>query len=478
MLTSVANDVPRAESNGREARKLAHIGESVRALRATFESGKTRPYAFRMQQLDALLRMLQVEEPAILEALHKDLGKPRMEGYAAEVSDAAAGIRLAQKQLKSWMKPERVSTNLTAMPGKSRVHREPLGVVLVIAPWNYPFSLCINPLVGALAAGNCAVVKPSEMAPETSALLSQLLPQYVDASAVRVIEGAIPATTELLAQPFDHIFYTGNGQVGRIVLEAAAKHLTPVTLELGGKSPCIVDEHVDLDVAVKRIAWGKFYNCGQTCVAPDYVLVHKAIHGQFVDALKRTIVDFWGADPQKSKDLGRIVNARHHRRLVSLMQSGGRIVSGGQYDEGDRYIAPTLLAEVDEQAPIMQEEIFGPLLPIFAVDSIEQAIAFANARPKPLALYLFSNSKTSLQKVLSQTSSGGFVQNHVMLHLTVPGLPFGGVGPSGMGAYHGRHSFETFSHRKAVLLKPTSLDASFMYPPYTESKERWLRRLL
>ncbi len=459
-------------------RALAHIAESVGALRDTFMTGRTRPYTFRMSQLDALMRMLTEHEVAILEALHRDLGKPRIEGYAAEVHDAKAGITYAQKNLKKWMKPERVTTALSVMPAKSRIYREPLGVVLIIAPWNYPFSLCINPLIGALAAGNCAVIKPSEVAPEVSALISQLLPQYLDSACVRVIEGGIPATTELLAQQFDHIFYTGNGTVGRVVMQAAAKHLTPVTLELGGKSPCIIDEHVDLEIAVKRIAWAKFYNCGQTCVAPDYVLVHRNVQERFLRALSDTIRSFWGADPQLSQDFGRIVNLRHHQRLLDLLPGSGNVFLGGQHDASDRYIAPTVLTNVPEHAPIMQDEIFGPILPVLPVDSLEQAIEFVNARPKPLALYLFSTRDQSYEQVVMRTSSGGMVMNHALLHLTVQGLPFGGVGPSGMGAYHGRASFETFSHRKAVLKKPTALDASIMYPPYTEAKERWMRRLM
>jgi aldehyde dehydrogenase (NAD+) len=459
-------------------RNLTFIGDTVKAARATFDSGRTRSYEWRLKQLEGLLRMLASEEQAICEALNQDVGKPRLEAWAAEVSECAGGVRYMKKHLKKWMKPERVSTSIVAMPGKSRIYREPLGVVLIIAPWNYPFSLVINPLMGALAAGNCAVIKPSEVAPATSALLARILPQYLDGDAVRVVEGAVPETTELLNQRFDHIFYTGNGAVGRIVMQAAAKHLTPVTLELGGKSPCIVDEHADLDVAVKRVAWGKFYNCGQTCVAPDYVLVHEKIHDRFVSMLVDTIKSFWGDNPQQSKDYGRVVNARHHMRLMSLIPGSGQVASGGQGDEADRYLAPTVLTGVSESAPIMQDEIFGPILPVLKVDNIEHAVRFVNARPKPLALYLFSGSSASYEKVVTGTSSGGMVLNHAILHLAVPGLPFGGVGESGMGAYHGKHSFDTFSHKKAVLKKPTAVDPSIIYPPYADRKEAWMRRLM
>jgi aldehyde dehydrogenase (NAD+) len=450
----------------------------VSTLRDAFESGRTRPYEWRIAQLDALLRMFEQEEGAIIEALHADVGKPKLEAWLAEVADCRNSVKHTRKHLRKWMKPRKVSTGLAAFPGKSLIVREPLGVVLVIAPWNYPFSLAISPLVGALAAGNCAVVKPSEVAPATSALIARLLPQYLDREAVAVIEGGVEETTELLKQRFDHILYTGNGTVGRIVMEAAAKHLTPVTLELGGKSPTIVDASADLDVSAKRIVWAKFYNCGQTCVAPDYVLVERSVHDAFVQKLKETVHAFFGDDPQRSNDYGRIVNARHHRRLMALLPGSGQIALGGQADEADRYLAPTVLTQVPEDAPVMRDEIFGPILPVIAVDDLNQAIRFVNARPKPLALYLFSSSEQAYEQVLSRTSSGSMVRNHAILQFAVHDLPFGGVGESGMGAYHGEHSFDTFSHRKAVLKKGTMVDPALNYPPFTESKEAWLRRLL
>jgi aldehyde dehydrogenase (NAD+) len=457
---------------------LSHIPARVAALRSAFESGRTRSYAWRMEQLGALLKMVQAEESAIVDALHKDVGKPALEAWSAEVSEVANGLKFVRKNLKKWMRIERVSTPLLALPGKSWIQREPLGVALIIAPWNYPFSLSINPLAGALAAGNAVLLKPSEVAPHTSALLARLLPQYLDREAVAVLEGGVPETTEVLAQRFDHIFYTGNGAVGRVVLQAAVKHLTPVTLELGGKSPCIIDEHADLEVAARRVTWAKFYNCGQTCVAPDYVLVHERAHDKFVALLKQTITSFWGERPETSKDYGRIVNERHHRRLMALLPNSGSLAAGGQGDEQQRYIAPTVLTDVRADAPIMQDEIFGPILPVLKVASIDEAISFVNARDKPLALYAFTADPAAQQRVVERTSSGGVVLNHAILHLIIPGLPFGGVGASGTGAYHGKHSFETFSHRKAVLKKPTSIDPSLMYPPYTQAKEGWIRRLM
>jgi aldehyde dehydrogenase (NAD+) len=450
----------------------------VARLRASFDSGRTRPLEYRQEQLAGLARFLNERESEIESAIHQDLGRPSIEIYASETALVASELALTRKKLRSWAKPQRVPTSLVGQPGTSRIYHEPLGVVLIIGPWNYPLQLVLAPLVGAIAAGNCAIVKPSEVAPTISTLLAARLHEYVDHDCVRVIQGGVDETTDLLSLRFDHIFYTGNGTVGRIVMEAAAKHLTPVTLELGGKSPCIVDQQTDLDVAARRIVWGKFYNAGQTCVAPDYVLVHQAVEEGLVSRLKETIHSFFGDDPRNSPDFGRIVNARHHRRLMKLIPGSGEIVTGGTADEDARYIAPTVLRNVPEGAPVMADEIFGPILPVLGVKDMEHAIAFVNDRPKPLALYLFSSDSLIQESVLERTSSGGVTVNHALLHLTVPSLPFGGVGASGMGAYHGRATFETFSHKKSVLVKPTWFDPSFFYPPYTEFKKKLIRRLL
>jgi aldehyde dehydrogenase (NAD+) len=460
-----------------DASPTLDAGALVAGLRATFETGRTRPEAWRREQLGGILRMLDERQADIVAALHDDLGKPELEAWGAEVAFTRSETELCVSKLASWMKPERVRTPLLAQPGRSRIVREPLGVVLIIGPWNYPFQLVMGPLAGALAAGNCAVVKPSEVSASTSALLARFLPEYVDPACVRVVEGGVPETTALLATRFDHVFYTGNGTVGRIVMQAAAKHLTPVTLELGGKSPCIVDRDVDLEVAARRIAWGKFYNAGQTCVAPDYLLVHEAVHDALLDRLKATLRSFYGDDPRKSPDYGRIVNDRHHRRLVKLLASGA-LVAGGEADEADRYIAPTILRDVSPDAPAMGEEIFGPILPVLRVAGIDEAISFVNGRDKPLALYVFSSNAEVIDRVVARTSSGGVTVNHAWMHLVVPGLPFGGVGESGMGAYHGRRSFDTFTHHKSVLEKGTLLDPPIMYPPYDETKQKWLRRLM
>jgi len=448
----------------------------ARALSAHFETGSTKSLSWRLSQLDALEHFLMEREQDILEALHADLRKPAMEAFSSEIAFPILELRLARKKLAAWMKPERVRTPLLAMPGRSYIYREPLGVTLIIGAWNYPFQLIVLPLVGAIAAGNCAALKPSELAPHVSALLAKWIPKYLDPKAIRVVEGGPSETRSLLRQNWDHIFYTGNGRVGRIVMEAAAKHLTPVTLELGGKSPCIVDESADLDTAAKRIVYGKFFNAGQTCVAPDYVLVHDRVHDALVNRMVSTIREFYGEDPKQSADLSRIVNERHHARLTRLLD-GADIVTGGETDPSERYVAPTILKNVNEDDAVMQEEIFGPILPVISVSTVESAIGFVNRQAKPLALYLFSRQRTVQDRVLAGTSAGGTAINHVWLHVGVPQLPFGGVGESGMGAYHGRHSFETFSHRRSVLKKPTLADPPLIFPPYTARKMRWFKKL-
>jgi len=337
--------------------------------------------------------------------------------------------------------------------------------------------LLLSPLVGAVAAGNCAVLKPSEITPHVSAALAKLVPRYLDPSCVALVEGAVAETTALLEQRFDHIFYTGNGRVGRIVMEAAAKHLTPVTLELGGKSPCIVDETADLDVAARRIAWGKFLNAGQTCIAPDYVLVQADREEELVEKLERCVAEFYGEDPAKTDDYGRIVSPAHFRRLAGLLKDG-RIAFGGQTDEEQRYVAPTVLRDVSAEDPVMQDEIFGPILPVIAVKDLDDALEFVGERDKPLALYLFSSDKGAEQRVVEDTSSGGVCVNGTIWHIANPNLPFGGVGPSGQGAYHGRHTFETFSHRKSVVTKTTKIDPKVVYPPYGRFKTNLVKKLL
>lgn len=426
----------------------------VARLRATFRTGRTKPVAWRTEQLRRLRELLTEQGAELATALHADLGKSSTEAYRTEIDFTVREIDHTLDHLDEWLRPESapVPAHLGA-DATAWTQVDPLGVVLVIAPWNYPAQLLLAPLVGALAAGNAVVVKPSELAPATSAALARLLPAYLDTAAVAVVEGGIPETTALLAERFDHIFYTGNGIVGRVVLRAAAEHLTPVTLELGGKSPAFVDRDADLTVVADRLARGKFLNAGQTCVAPDYVLTDPDTATALEPLLARAVETLYGTDAQTSAAYGRIVNERHFDRLAGLLGSG-RIVVGGGSDRTDKYLAPTVLADVDPESPVMREEIFGPILPIVTVDGLDEAIAFINERDKPLALYVFTESDGTRGRIAAETSSGGLGYGLPLAHLTVSDLPFGGVGESGMGNYHGRYSIETFSHRKAVLHKP------------------------
>ncbi|MCU1400862.1 MAG: NAD-dependent aldehyde dehydrogenase [Acidimicrobiales bacterium] len=456
------------------------IPEIVEALREAQRAGALRTLDSRRVQLRQLQRMLVEQEEPILRAMADDLGKPPMEAYAAEIGLVLGEISEALKRLDEWCAPERVKVQLAFKPGTAEIVPESLGVVLIIAPWNYPIQLLLAPLVPALAAGNTVVLKPSEVAPATANLLADIVPQYMDASVVTLVKGGVDETTALLAEQFDHIFYTGNGTVGRIVMTAAAQHLTPVTLELGGKSPAIVAADADIEVAARRIAWGKFLNAGQTCVAPDYVLVDATVEDAFMGAMLRAVHDFYGDDPVASADYGRIVNTRHWDRLTALLDDGGyeSTICGGHGDRDARYLPPTVLAGVKPDAALMQQEIFGPILPVLTVGDVDEAIRFVNDRDKPLALYIFSGSDDTVDKVIARTSAGGVCVNHAVLQVAVGSLPFGGVGASGMGSYHGKTGFDTFTHRKPVLRKPTKPDPSIMYPPYKGWKFKLVRRFL
>jgi aldehyde dehydrogenase (NAD+) len=372
------------------------------------------------------------------------------------------------------MRAKPVRTPLMAQPGRSYIRPEPKGVVLVIAPWNYPLSMVTAPLVGAVAAGNCVVMKPSEITQHTSAAIASILPRYLDNDAFAVVEGGVPETTALLAEPFDHILYTGNERVGRIVMEAAAKHLTPVTLELGGKSPCLIDRTADLEVAASRIAWGKFINAGQTCVAPDHVLVHREVADRFVDVLVRRITEFYGKDPEQSPDFCRIASERHAERFAKLL-AGQNVRIGGQVDVAKRYVAPTVVLDPPHDSELMREEIFGPVLPVITVDEMHEAIKFVADRPKPLALYLFTKSKVLERAVLTRLSAGSVCVNDAVIFMVSPELPFGGIGNSGMGRYSGWYGFETFSHMKPVMKRSFRFDAPMRYPPYTEAKAKLMK---
>jgi aldehyde dehydrogenase (NAD+) len=412
-------------------------------------------------------------EQQLLEALADDLGKPPFDAWLAELNMVKDEAVHALKHLRSWTKRESARVPLVTQPSKAWIEPQPLGVVLVIAPWNYPVQLALAPAVAALAAGNALVIKPSELAPATSAALAELIPRYLDAEAVRVVEGAVDVTTELLEQRWDHILFTGSTRVGQVVMEAAAKHLTPVTLELGGKSPTIVAADADLAVAAKRIAWGKTINAGQTCTAPDYVLVESSVASELSRLLAEELAAFRDAAPATS-----IINESHVDRLEGLLEGhGGEELLPRKTDRSTRVMAPVLVREPDLEAPIMQEEIFGPLIPLIEVPSIDAAIDFVKARPRPLALYLFTGSEATERAVLARTHAGSVCINHVLYQAVVTSLPFGGIGPSGMGAYHGKAGFDTFSHRKSVLKRPTKMDASFAYPPYPAKVQRVIKKL-
>jgi len=452
------------------------VAAIVRSLRAAFDSGLTRDMAWRQGQLAALEQMMVENEAEIAEALKADLGKPFGEACTAEIDFTRKEAAHARRHLRRWSRPQRAGTPLSIQPGKSAVEATPYGVALIVGAWNYPFQLVLGPLVGAIAAGNCAVIKPSEMAARSSALLRRLAERYLDPRAFAVVEGDAEVSTDLLNQRFDLIFYTGGERVGRIVMAAAARHLTPVVLELGGQNPCIVDETADLAVAARRIVWGRFLNAGQICVAPDHVYVAASVEARLLDELKRAVATMFGPDPKQSPDYGRIINPRHTARLQALL-ADGRVVTGGEADVEACYIAPTILTEISAGAPVMAEEIFGPILPVLPYDSLDEPLAAINARSPALALYAFTRNKATADRIISSTRSGSATINDVVVFMANPDLPFGGVGASGMGAYHGRHSFETFSHRRAVLRRSFSLDASIRYPPFTKDKLALLRRM-
>ncbi|KAG5528977.1 hypothetical protein RHGRI_029589 [Rhododendron griersonianum] len=469
----------------------------VKELRESFNTGKTKKYEWRVSQLENILKMVEQREKDILSALHKDLSKPEQEAFISEVSLTKGSCTLALKELKHWMMPQKVKTSMTTFPSSAEIVSEPLGVVLVISTWNYPFMLSLDPVIGAIAAGNTVVLKPSEIAPATSSMLAKLLEEYTDNSAIRVVEGAVAETSALLEQKWDKIFYTGSGRIGRIVMSAAAKHLTPVILELGGKCPAVVDTDVDLQVAVRRIIAGKWACCnGQACIAPDYLITTKAFAAKLIDALILELKVFFGDNPMESKDISRIVNLYHFTRLSKLIDDykvSDKIVLGGQRNENQLKIAPTILLDVPEDSLIMEEEIFGPILPILTclsrascpspaysfltfilsllivlrctcidniVENLEDSFAVINSRSKPLAAYLFTNNEELKKDFVKNISSGGMVINDTILHVTVSGLPFGGVGESGMGSYHGKFSFDAFSHKKAVLYRSFEGDSS------------------
>ncbi|XP_024110947.2 aldehyde dehydrogenase family 3 member B2 [Pongo abelii] len=449
--------------------------DTLRRLQEAFNSGRTRPAEFRAVQLQGLGRFLQENKQLLHDVLAQDLHKSAIEADISELLLCQNEVDYALKNLQAWMKDEPGSTNLFTKLDSVFIRKEPFGLVLIIVPWNYPVNLTLVPLVGALAAGNCVVLKPSEISQGTEKVLAEVLPQYLDQSCFAVVLGGPQETGQLLEHKFDYIFFTGSPRVGKIVMTAAAKHLTPVTLELGGKNPCYVDNNCDPQTVANRVAWFRYFNAGQTCVAPDYILCSPEMQERLLPALQSTITRFYGDDPQSSPNLGRIINQKQFQRLRALLGCG-RVAIGGQSDESDRYIAPTVLVDVQETEPVMQEEIFGPILPIVNVRSMDEAIEFINRREKPLALYAFSNSSQVVNQMLERTSSGSFGGNEGFSFVTLLSVPLGGVGHSGMGRYHGKFTFDTFSHHRTCLLAPSGLEKlkEIRYPPYTD----WNQQLL
>jgi aldehyde dehydrogenase (NAD+) len=453
-----------------------NLSDLMKAQRAYFDQGNKRPVIKRLEALDRLYLALQARENDVSAALKQDLNKQPFEAYETELGIVYAELRYVRRHLARWTKPKRVPTPLAHFPSQSRIYQDPYGVVLIMAPWNYPVQLTLVPLISALAAGNCAVVKPSAYAPATSALLAELLSRTFPPDYVSVVEGGRAENTALLEQPFDSIFFTGSPAVGKTVMTAAAKHLTPVTLELGGKSPVIIAKDADLDLAARRIVWGKFLNAGQTCVAPDHVWVPRDQLDQLVNLLGKYIVEFYSPFPLQGSDLPKIINETHFDRLLGLLQSG-KVAQGGRYDREQRRIEPTVLVDVTEADPVMGEEIFGPILPVLPYDDLDELIVHLQGKAHPLALYLFTRSNAIERKVLGQLQFGGGCVNDTVVHLATSYLPFGGVGNSGMGRCHGKYGFDTFTHQKSVL-KKGRLDVPLRYPPYDKAKIPLLKKFM
>ena len=456
----------------------ADIEQLVARHRAYFLSGKTRPVKWREAQLAAVHALMTERAADFHDALWKDLRRNRIDADLADVKFVADEAAYARRRVRRWMRPLRESTPLILAPGRTRVRFDPLGVGLIIGAWNYPIMLVLSPLVAALAGGNAAVLKPSEGAPACAEAIARLVPQYLDGDAVSVVTGGVPETTALLEQKWDHIFFTGGPSIGKVVMAAAAKNLTPVVLELGGKNPTIVHSSADLKVAARRIAQGRWVNAGQTCTAPDHVLVFKDVARAFLGHLKAAVVDFYGADPQRSPDYGRIASARHFDRLTRLI-GDGELYHGGQHDRDELFIAPTILVKVPPAAAVMQEEIFGPILPVLEVGSVEEVIDHVNARPSPLGLYVFAGDGNVAERIVDATASGDAAINDCTVQPLVRELPFGGVGNSGMGKYHGEWGFRAYTNARGVLHRGTSFDPRLRYPPYSENTRLrdWLARL-
>jgi len=442
-----------------------------------FRTHRTKSSNFRIDALKKLKNSIKSNEDLILDALFKDLKKSKSEAFSNEVGSVYDEINFHLKNLKKWMKPKTRKNKLVFFPAKNMIYPEPYGVVSIISTWNYPFLLLITPLVGAISAGNCVILKPSEAAPHTSKIIEKIINDNFKSDYLYALTGGIDVNKALLDEKVDYIFFTGGANVGKIVMEAASKNLTPVTLELGGKNPCIIDRDARLDISAKRVAWGKFLNAGQSCVAPDYLFVHKAVKDKFIELIKKYIKDFFSDDPKSSSSYCKIINEKQFERLNRLMKCG-KIVSGGELDKKNLYISPTIIDNLKLSDPVMQEEIFGPVLPVFEFSNLDEVIKYINNNPKPLALYYFSENKINQEKVLKETSSGGGCINDTVMHIVGPYLPFGGVGDSGSGSYHGSKSFDTFTHYKSVMKQNTKIDLlAAKYPPYDDKKLKFMKMI-
>ncbi|WP_141336398.1 aldehyde dehydrogenase [Paenibacillus sp. tmac-D7] len=443
-----------------------------------FYSGATKDIEFRKEQLIKLKTAIQTNEKEIIDALYKDLRKSEFEAYATEVGLVLNSISHMIKHIDKWVRPIQVKTPLQFQPGKSFIVRDPYGVVLIIGPFNYPFQLVIEPLLGAIIGGNTAIIKPSELSIHTTAIIKKIVEEIFEEKYIRIVEGEKELVQQLIHAPFDYIFFTGSIEVGKIVMRAAAERLTPISLELGGKSPVIVDETANLGIAAKRIIWGKFTNAGQSCVAPDYLFVHASIYEKFIEKLKKTIEQYYGENPQKSPDFGRIINERHFQRIEQVLEADAHLITfGGQKDISDLYMAPTLLEGVTWESKVMESEIFGPILPIMKYTDITQAIHEIRQLTKPLAAYLFSENEQAVQFFLQELPFGGGSINDTMSHVGNVYLPFGGVGSSGMNVYHGKASYESFTHPKSILKRSSKLASDLSYPPYKE-KVKIVRKII
>ena len=447
------------------------------AQRAFFRSGATLDLSFRRQALDRLEAAIRAREGEIQDALGADLNKPPLEGYMCETGLTLAELNYVRRHFARWARPRCVPTPLAQFPAKSRIISQPLGAVLIISPWNYPFLLTLEPLIGAVAAGCCCLVKPSASAPASARVLRALIADAFSPGHVAALSGDREANRTLLDLPFDHIFFTGGAETGRQVMEHAARNLTPVTLELGGKSPCVVDATARLDLAAKRLVFGKLLNCGQTCVAPDYLLIDGRVKDQFLSHVKKWMTAMYGQDPLDNQGYVRMINRKHYDRVMGLIDPA-KVVYGGRGDPDTLKIQPTILDGVSPEDPVMQEEIFGPLLPVLTYDTLDRAVEFINSRPHPLALYLFSEDRAAQERFLRQVPFGGGCVNDTIIHLATSRMGFGGVGDSGMGSYHGKLSFDTFSHQKSVVKKSTWMDLPVRYAPYTALQEKLLRLFL